>query len=153
MKTRPKKTAGRLDGGKKLIAMTREMETDIKLYCRARGIDSASELVRQAVASYIYDDYDDGALKLQGLRDLSLRASELRDMLELVFRYLVKMHTNLLGYFAEIDAPFANAAYRSAQDRHDKFFAAFQAGLKNDPPFFERLLHTYFTEGGSDAGR
>jgi hypothetical protein len=40
----------------------------------------------------------------------------------------------------------ADAALRSAEARHGKVFSSFQNSLKNDPPFFERLLHRFYTE-------
>jgi len=47
----------RLDGKKKLIALTSKMEADMRSFCRNKGIESESELVRQAIAKYIYADY------------------------------------------------------------------------------------------------
>jgi hypothetical protein len=44
---------------KKLIAFTDKMETDMRSFRRDKGIESESELVRQAVAKYIYADYKD----------------------------------------------------------------------------------------------
>jgi hypothetical protein len=136
----------RLDGKKKLVRFTREMETDLRSYCRDKGIESESELVRQAVAKYIYADSRDETLKLQGLADTAKKIEELRDMVDILFRYVRLMHINLLAYSAEIDAEFADAALKSATARHEKFFSSFQNSLKNDPPFFERLLHRFFTE-------
>jgi hypothetical protein len=136
----------RLDGKKKLVRFTREMEADLRAYCRDKGIESESELVRQSVAKYIYADSRDETLKLQGLADTAKKIEELRDMSDILFRYTRLMHINLLAYHAEIDPELADAALKSASVRHDRFFASFQNSLKNDPPFFERLLHKFFTE-------
>jgi hypothetical protein len=56
------------------------------------------------------------------------------------------MHISTLAYHPDIDAHLADAAFASARNRHDKFFNSFQDSLKNDPPFFERLLHKYYSE-------
>jgi len=142
--TKPK----RLDGKKKLVSLTKQMEKDMRLYCRDRGIESESELIREAIAKYIYADYKDETLKLQGIDHLRKQAEELRDMAELSFKYLRLMHISLLAYNPEIDPELADAALKSATARHSKFFGAFQDSLKNDPPFFERLLHKYYTGAG-----
>jgi hypothetical protein len=136
----------RLDGKKKLVLFTREMEADLRSYCRGKGIESESELVRQAVAKYIYADIRDETLKLQGIAGLSAKIEEARDMVDVLFRYTRLMHISLLAYNPEIDGELADAALKSAAARHEKFFASFQNSLKNDPPFFERLLHKFFTE-------
>jgi len=141
----------RLDGKKKLISLTKQMEKDLRHYCRDRGIESESELIREAIARYIYSDYKDETLKLQGIDRLQKGLTELRDMAELSFKYLRLMHISLLAYNAEIDPELADAALKSARTRHAKFFDAFQDSLKNDPPFFERLLHKYYT--GTDNGQ
>jgi hypothetical protein len=132
---------------KKLFALTAEMEADVSSYCRDKGIESESELIRQAIAKYIYADYADETLKLQGLKTLEAKASELRDMVDILFRYTRLMHTNLLSYHAEIESEYIDAAFESATRRHGKFFDAFTNSLKNDPPFFEHLLHKYYSEG------
>jgi metal-responsive CopG/Arc/MetJ family transcriptional regulator len=41
---------------KKLIAFTDKMAADMRSFCRDKGIKSESELIRQAVAKYIYAD-------------------------------------------------------------------------------------------------
>ena len=46
---------------KKLINFTEKMETDMRFFCRNKGIESESELIRQAVAKYIYAGYKDEA--------------------------------------------------------------------------------------------
>jgi hypothetical protein len=140
-----KKNAKRLDGKKKLVSLSAELEEGIRAYCRDKGLESESELIRQAIAKFIYADYTDETLKLQGLNDLSKKITELRDMIDVTFKYMRLMHINLLAYQPEIDGAFADTAFTSANARHEKFFAAFRESLKNDPPFFERLLHTYFS--------
>jgi Arc/MetJ-type ribon-helix-helix transcriptional regulator len=148
--TTPKRK--RLDGKKKLVRLSKEMEKDLRAFCRRKNIESESELVRQAIAKYIYADYDEETLKLQGIAAMRRQTSELRDMLELTFKYIRLTHINFLAYNAEIDPALADAAFQSATRRHDKFFAAFQDSLKNDPPFFERLLHQYFTGEADGQG-
>jgi len=135
----------RLDGKKKLTALTSRMEADMRSFCRDKGIESESELVRQAIAKYIYADYKDETLKLQGLKQTQEKIAELRDMVQIIFSYLRLMHINILAYHPEIDTQFADAAFASANNRHDKFFNVFQDSLKNDPPFFERLLHKFYS--------
>ena len=142
----------RLDGKKKLVHLTGQMEKDLRQFCRDNGIESESELIRQAVAGYIYADYDDETLKLQGLKDLRETMTGLRDMLDVTFRYIRLMHINLLAYHAEIDSELSGAAFKSATDRHARFFSSFQESLKSDPPFFERLLHRYFSEDDHGQG-
>ena len=138
------KKTKRLDGGKKLVSLTGEMEKDIRSFCRQRNIESESELIRQAIARFIYPDYSDETMKLQGLKTLREKIEELRDMIDILFRYTRLMHINLLAYNAELDTDLADPALKSATVRHARFFDAFQDSLKNDPPFFERLLHKYF---------
>ena len=136
----------RLDGGKILIALTAQMERDIHSYCRDNKIESKSELVRQAVVAYIYKDYDDDTLKLSGLKDIRESLSQTQDMISVLFSYIDFMNLNTLAYYPEIPTDdLKKAAIASARNRHDKFFASFQERLKDDPKFFERLLHKYFT--------
>jgi hypothetical protein len=146
VKTKKRPPAKRLDGKKKLVLLSREMEADLRAYCRDKGVESESELIRQAVGKYIYADYRDDTLKLQGLAGALRLLEELRDMNELFYRYLRFTHINLLAYHPEIDPSLAEAAFKSATARHEKVFNAFRNSLKNDPPFFERLLHTYYKE-------
>jgi metal-responsive CopG/Arc/MetJ family transcriptional regulator len=142
MKARKK----RLDGGKKLVSLTASLERDMKSFCREKGIESESELVRQAIAKYIAGDYSDETFRLAAMSEALKKIAELKDMIDILFRYLRLMHINTLTYHAELDGDeLKNAAFNSAQRRHDRFFTAFQDSLKNDPPFFERLLHTYFS--------
>ena len=122
------------------------MEADIRSFCRDKGIESESELVRQAIGKYIYADYIDETLKLQGLKQMQETLAELKDMVDITFKYIRLMHISTLAYHPEIDTQLADAAYKSATVRHDKFFNSFQDSIKNDPPFFERLLHKYYSE-------
>jgi hypothetical protein len=135
----------RLDGKKKLIPFTARMETDMRSFCRDKNIESESELVRQAVAKFIYADYKDETLKLQGLNQVKEKIIELRDMTDILFNYVRLMHINILAYLPEIDTKLADAAFASATNRHNKFFEAFQDSLKNNPSFFERLLHKFYS--------
>ena len=142
----------RLNGRKKLLAFTARMDADIRSFCRDKGIESESELIRQAVANYIYADYSDETLKLQGLKQIREKIIELRDMIDITFNYLRCMHISTLSYHPELNPDMADAAFNSAALRHNKFFEAFQDGLKNNPPFFERLLHTYYSEDSDGQG-
>ena len=142
------KKTKRLDGKKQITALTSRLESDMRSFCRDKGIESESELIRQAIAKYIYADYKDETLKLQGLKNIEEKLAELRDMMDITFKYIRVMHINLLAYHPEIDpsdTALVEAAFLSATIRHNKFFEAFQDSLKNDPPFFERLLHKYYT--------
>jgi Arc/MetJ-type ribon-helix-helix transcriptional regulator len=141
-----KKNAKRLDGKKRLLSLTGEMDAGIRAFCREKDIRSESELIRQAVARFLDYDYRDETLRLQGLKDIREKVAELKDMIDITFRYIRLMHINILAYLPEIDGELADPAFKSALGRHAKFFEAFQDGLKNDPPFFERLLHKFFSE-------
>lgn len=147
MKAKPKhlNAAKRLDGKGVCLHLTAVLENDLRSYCKERGIKSEQELIRQAITKYIGDDYDDNTLKLTGIRDVSNQLSNLRDMVSVMFSYVHRMHLNLLSYFPEIPDELKETAYANASVRHEKFFANFQNRLKNDPPFFERLLHDYVT--------
>jgi hypothetical protein len=140
-----KKNLKRLDGKKKLIPLTAQLEKDMRSFCRDKGIESESELVRQAIAKFIYADYKDETLKLQGLKKLEDITKELQDMLNILFSYIKFMHINILAYHPEIDAQLIDPAQISAVNRHKIFFNRFQDNLKNDPPFFEGLLHKFYS--------
>jgi len=118
----------------------------MRSFCRDKGIESENELIRQAIGKYIYSDYQDETLKLQGINQLQNKVTELRDMLEIIFSYLIKTHINLLAYHPELDPTVKDSALASATNRHDKLMLSFQDGLKNNPSLFERLLHTFFSE-------
>jgi hypothetical protein len=140
------KNTKRLDGKKKLLTFTSRLESDMRSFCRDKGIESENELIRQAIGKYIYSDYQDETLKLQGTKQLQDKVTELHDMLEIIFSYLIKMHTNLLAYHPELDPNVKDAALASAVNRHDKLMLSFQDGLKNNPSLFECLLHSFFSE-------
>jgi len=140
------KNTKRLDGKKKLLTFTSRLETDMRSFCRDKGIESENELIRQAIGKYIYSDYKDETLKLQGIKQLQDNISQLHDMIEILFKYLIKMNINLLAYHPELDPTVKDSALASAINRHDKLMLSFQDGLKNDPSFFERLLHSFFSE-------
>ena len=124
----------------------------MRSFCRDKGLESEAELIRQAIARYIYADCADDTLKLQGLRRLQEQAAELRDMVDIFFNYVRLMHVSTLAYHPAIDPALADAAFASANDRHSKFFEAFRDSLRNDPPFFERLLHTFYSEAPDGQG-
>ena len=132
-------------GIKKIVYLTAEISDDMRLYCRENGIKSESELVRQAVVAYIDKDYSDSTLKLSGIKNIKDSLSQIRDMLSVLFSYLNMMHQNLLAYHAPIEEEHREAAYKSSQARLDKFGESFRARLKDDPPFFEKLLHKFVT--------
>jgi len=135
----------RLDGPKKLVPLTSRMSADMRTFCRDKGIESESELIRQAIAHYIYADYKDETLKLQGLKQMREQITEVRDMVDISFNYMRLMHINILCYLPEIDTKLADAAFTSATNRHNKFWDKLQDSLKNNPSFFERLLHKFYS--------
>jgi hypothetical protein len=143
----------RLNGKKKLIAFDANMEARIKLYCAENNVESESEFIRHAIASFFENNVRDETLQLKALRDCRRRIGELRDMITVIFSYLRRMHESILGYHPEIPEEMKDAAFQSAQRRNERFFDAFKAGLASDPPFFEGLLHDYFTgENGETNG-
>ena len=134
-------------GIKKIIYLTTEIAEDIHAFCRDSGIKSESELVRQAIIAYIDKDYSDNTLKLSGIKAIKDSLSQIHDMLSILFSYQNMMHLNLLAYHHPIpdELNAKDAALRSAQDRLDKFNESFRNRLKNEPSFFEMLLHKYVT--------
>jgi hypothetical protein len=136
----------RLDGKEKLLRLTSKLELDMRSFCRDKKIESESELIRQAIANYIYADYSEDTLKLQGMKKIQEQITELKDMIDITFRYLTRFHISMLAYHPEIDPNLVEPAYQSAIARHEKFFNVFQDSFKNDPPFFERLLHKFYPE-------
>lgn len=135
----------RLDGKKKLITLTSGMEEDIRRYCRENGVESESELIRQAIVSFLDRGHSDTALKLEGLKDIRESLRRLGDMMNILFTYVHLMHLNILAYHPEIEASLKEAALSSAKGRAGKFFSGFQEQLRDDPSFFEKLLHSYVT--------
>lgn len=150
-----KKNVKRLDGKKKLVALTAKLESDLRHFQREKNVESESELIRQAIGSYIYSDYSEDTLKLQGMKKIQDQIAELRDMIDIVFKYMVRFHVSMLAYHPEIDPQLVDAAYQSAMHRHEKFFNALQESMRRDPPLFERLLHGYYSEEkkGEDDGQ
>lgn len=144
-KTKKLISTKRLDGKKKTLAFPRQLEEDLRQYCRERKIESESELIRQAIAKYLDAEYDDNTLKLSGLKEVQEKLSQLLSMISVLFSYQHMMHKSLLAYHHEIDDELKNAAISSASQRLDKFFISFRDSIKNDPPFFEKLLHEYVT--------
>jgi len=136
----------RLDGKKILVALTKDMESDLRFFRRDKNIESESELIRNAIGKYIYSDYKEDTLQLQGIKKIQEQNSELKDMIDIVFKYLVRFHVSMLAYHPEIDPKLVDAAYLSATSRHDKFYNALQESLRRDPPFFEKLLSRYYTD-------
>ena len=132
-------------GVKKIIYLTTEIAEDIHTHCRDNGIKSESELIRQAIIAYIDKDYHDSTLKLSGIKAIKDSLSRINDMLSVFFNYQNMMHLNLLAYHPEISGGLKDAAYRSAQDRLDKFNESFRNHLKENPPFFEYILHEFVT--------
>jgi len=135
----------RLDGKKILVSLTSQLEEDIYSYCRERGIESQNEFIRQAIAKYLDSDYEDNTLKLISLKNLQEKLSELYDMVSILFSYQHMMHLNTLAYHPEIAHELTDAAFASATNRLEKFFASFRERLRDDPAFFEKLLHIYVT--------
>ena len=138
-KTKPK----RLDGKQKLLVFTSQMTNDIRAYCRDKGIESESELIRQAVAYYLEREYEEKTLELSALKDVRNNIHQLKDMMSVLFSYIDLMHFNILAYHPELDEQVKEAATSSAKFRLDKFFTLFQRRLRDDPPLFEKLLHKY----------
>jgi len=132
-------------GKKKIVYLTTEVAEDMHVYCRDNGIKSESELVRQAIIAYIDKDYSDNTLKLSGIKNIKEAVSQIHDMLSVLFNYLNMMHLNLLAYHPEISDPLKDAAFKSSRNRLDKFNESFRSHLKENPPFFEALLHKYVT--------
>lgn len=142
-KAKTSKRSKRLDGKKKLIAFTAEMREDLRVYCLKHGIESESECVRQAIVNLVDNNYDDNTLKLSGLKNIEENLNQIQDMVQVLFSYQRFMHINLLAYHPEIAGEFKDTALKSATIRHEKFFASFRERLRDEPSFFEKLLHNY----------
>jgi len=151
MNKRPNNTK-RLDGKSKCITFTRKMEEDMRTFLREKNIESESELIRYAISNYIYRDYDEETLKLQGMKKIQEQITELKDMIDITFKYLIRFHISMLAYHPEIDGSLAESAYLSATSRHEKFYKALQISLRHEPPFLERLMHTFFSEENKSEG-
>src|SRR5215469_9969422 len=99
MRGKPKtaKTPKRLDGKKKLLSLTSRLENDIASYCREKGIENESELIRQALVKYIHGEYDEETFKLSELKGIRESLAQLRDMVSVMFSYTHMMHLNQLA--------------------------------------------------------
>jgi hypothetical protein len=135
----------RLDGKNKLVSFTAQQTRDMRQYCRENNIHSENELIRQAVVRFLDKDMSDSTLKLSSLKDVKENLSILHDMVTLLFTYIHYMHHNLLVYHGEIPDEFKDTAFSSAEQRVNRFYTSFQEKLKEDPAFFEKLLHKYVT--------
>jgi len=122
----------------------------MRLYRREKGIESENELVRQAIAKLLDSDYSDATLQLSALKGIQENVAKLENMISVLFSYQQMAHFNLLAYHPEIAEELKKPALASASLRHEKFFSAFRDRLRDDPPFFERLLHNYVA-GDSDG--
>jgi Arc/MetJ-type ribon-helix-helix transcriptional regulator len=127
------------------VKLTDEQYNYIESFRREKGLESNSELIRQAVIAYIGRDTSDATFKLQAAAKTQDKVDEVRDMVDVLFRYLRLMHINLLGYHPAIDEEYSEITFNSATERHNRFFEAVQDSLRSDPAFFERLLHNYFS--------
>jgi len=138
--------AKRLDGKSKCITFTRKMEEDMLTFLREKNIENESELIRYAISAYIYRDYDEDTLKLQGMKKIQDQINELKDMIDITFKYMVRFHISMLAYHPEIDGSLSESAYLSATSRHEKFYKSLQISLRHEPPFLERLMHEFFSK-------
>jgi len=76
----------RLDGKGKLVRLTAAMEKDIRAFCMRWGIKSENELVRNAIAAYIYADHSKGRILPQGSEDLCRKIDVLQNTLDRIFK-------------------------------------------------------------------
>jgi len=136
----------RLDGKKILIRLTSRLESDMRSFQRDKNIESENELIRQAIGNFIYSDYTDETFKLQGIKKAQGQIEELRDMIDILFKYLERVHISLLAYHPDLDPQVVDSAFLSATHRNDKVIKSLRGSLKNDPSFLVRLLSTYYTE-------
>jgi hypothetical protein len=134
-----------------LVKFTDEQYKNIEAYTHFNDIENTSELIRHAVQSYIERDSSNNTLQLKAAKANKDILVEIRDMLDMIFRYVRLMHINLLAYHPEIEDPeLKKAAASSANARHAKFFENFRASLMNDPAFFQRILHVFISEDKSE---
>jgi hypothetical protein len=129
------------------IRLTKEQMEKCKAYQLENGIKSLSELCRQGILHYIDYEVTDSTLQMQASQRLENQIAELRDMLDLLFRYTKLSHIHLLGDHTPIPEELSEAASKSASARHAKFMSIFKKSLEKESGFFERLLHEYYTEG------
>jgi Arc/MetJ-type ribon-helix-helix transcriptional regulator len=122
-----------------------DLEREIELYCNEHRIKSKSEFFRAALKKYMEPDVRDETLLLVGVKDMQIKLQKIVDMLQTVFSFLFTMHKNNLAYHPEIPESLKREAAASASKRFDTFYNAFQKNLQSDPPFFERILHQYYS--------
>jgi len=79
-------TTKRLDGKGKLVRLTAAMEKDMKVFCKKRGIKSENELVREAIAAYIYTDPNSTALNVYSMEELCRKIDMVQSSFNRVFR-------------------------------------------------------------------
>jgi Arc/MetJ-type ribon-helix-helix transcriptional regulator len=125
--------------------LTPELDRELDLYCSSHKIKSKSDLIRVAIRNYIEPDVKDETLRLIGIKDMQIKLQKVIDAQQLIFNFLVSMHKNTLAYFPEIPATLKQEASMSASKRFDIFYEYFQNSLKDDIPFFERILHQYYS--------
>ncbi|MDR2509484.1 MAG: hypothetical protein LBC77_02440 [Spirochaetaceae bacterium] len=135
---------------RKCYIISDELDKNIKAHCLENNIESESEFVRYALTSFFDRSASAENLLFDAVKTLKVRIGELEKMNAVIFSYLQKMHQNLLAYHAEIDGEYKDAAFHSAKERNERFFKSFKNSLKDEPAFFEKLLHDYFT--GEDDG-
>jgi len=130
------------------VRISKELENAIKVHCLENKIENESELVRVAVAKYIFPDSSDTALQYVSLRDMQIKIQDLSDAVHIILEYMKSMHRHLLIYKNNIPDNLLNSAVEGAQKSYRDFFKDFTDGLKNDdPPFIERMLHRWYDDG------
>jgi Arc/MetJ-type ribon-helix-helix transcriptional regulator len=128
------------------LRLPEKLDRELDLYCSSRHIRSKSDLVREAVRYYVEPDVKDETLRLIGIKDMQIKLQKLIDAQQVIFSFLVSMHKNNLCYHPEIPDSLKPEASASAGARFDTFYNSFQNSIKNDMPFFERILHQYFSD-------
>jgi hypothetical protein len=122
------------------------MESEIKSYCREKGIGSESEFIRAAIVSYIAGEIKDNDFILSEVMKINSRLQHIEDVLTAMHQYNRFTHIDLLMYNAEIDDAMKEAANKSAVLRHKKVEDAYHESLYRAPAVLERALHRMFTE-------
>jgi Arc/MetJ-type ribon-helix-helix transcriptional regulator len=131
------------------LRISEALHAAMKTFMAEHDIANKSDLIRVAVEKYLEPaDYNDATLALKGMRDTQAKLNEVRDMVDVSFRYLKGMHENLLAYHPDIQDEIAEPALKSASLRQKKFMDYFRTEIRREPAFFEYLLHTYYTDGG-----
>ena len=130
----------------KSFRLSEELERELDLYCSSRQIKSQSDLICEAIRYYVEPDVKDETLRLIGIKDMQVKLQKAIDMLQVMFNFLISMYKNNLCYHPEIPESLKREAFMSASKRFDIFYDFFQKSLKDDAPFFERILHQYFSD-------